>query len=54
VTQVAAQLVSQFGLEAADYARDQVEIAVGLDDEDSAQAWLDIADAADDLLRKPT
>jgi hypothetical protein len=54
VTQVAAQLVSQFGAEAAAYARDQNEIAIGLDDENSAQAWLDIAVAADDLLRKPT
>ena len=54
VAQVAAQLVSQFGAEAAAYARDQNEIAIGLDDEESARAWLDIADAADDLLRKPT
>ena len=53
-TQVAAQLVSQFGAGAAAYARDQNEIAIGLDDEESARAWLDIADAADDLLRKPT
>ena len=54
VAQVAAQLVSQFGAGAAAYARDQNEIAIGLDDEESARAWLDIADAADDLLRKPT
>ena len=50
VTQVAAQLVSQFGAEAAAYARDQNEIAIGLDDRDSAQAWLDIAEAADKLI----
>ena len=54
VTQVAAQLVSEFGAEAVAYARDQAEIAVGLDDEESTRAWFDIADAADDLLRKPT
>jgi hypothetical protein len=53
VTQVAAQLVSQFGAEAAAYARDQNEIAIGLDDEDSAQAWLDIAEAADKLIATP-
>jgi hypothetical protein len=50
VTQVAAQLVSQFGAEAAAYARDQNEIAIGLDDEDSA---LDIAEAADKLIATP-
>jgi hypothetical protein len=54
VTQVAAQLVSEFGAEAAAYTWDQAEIAVGLDDEESARAWFDIVDAADDLLRKPT
>ena len=53
VAQVAAQLVSQFGAESGAYARDQAEISIGLDDQDSAQAWLDIANAADDLLRNP-
>ena len=50
VMQVAAQLVGQFGAEAAAYARDQNEIAIGLDDDVSAQAWLDIAEAADKLI----
>ena len=35
---------------AAAYAGDLAEIAIGLDDENSAQAWFDIADAAADLI----
>jgi len=50
VTQVAAQLVRQMAGAAAAYAGDLAEIAIGLDDENSAQAWFDIADAAADLI----
>jgi hypothetical protein len=37
---------------AAAYAGDLAEIAIGLDDEDSAEAWFDIADAAADLIAR--
>jgi hypothetical protein len=52
VTQVAAQLVRQMAGAAAAYAGDLAEIAIGLDDEDSAEAWFDIADAAADLIAR--
>ena len=51
VVTVAADMVRRFGANAAVYLRDQAEISAGLGDASSAEAWSDIAAAADMILR---
>jgi hypothetical protein len=51
VVTVAVDMVRRYGANAAVHLRDQAEIAAGLGDASSAQAWDDIAEAADIILR---
>jgi hypothetical protein len=48
--QVAYDLIGQFGVNAAPYARDQAEIAAGIGAAFTAEIWHDIADTIDRLL----
>jgi hypothetical protein len=54
VKAAAAQYVRDMGPEATGYLREMQEIAFSLSDADSAQAWRDIAEAAQALLLAPT
>lgn len=47
---VAREMLDLHGAEAVRRLRDQASIAAGLGDSLSAQAWLDIAEAVQDLL----
>jgi uncharacterized protein YbjT (DUF2867 family) len=51
VARVAAELIGQMGEGAARFAQDQAEIATGLEDQLSTEVWLEIADAAAELVR---
>ena len=50
VVTVAADVVRRYGEEALPHLYDRAEIAAGLNDAASVEAWLDIADAAERLL----
>jgi ABC-type branched-subunit amino acid transport system substrate-binding protein len=51
---VAARYLRDMGSEALRYLREMQELAAGLSDADSAEAWRDIADAARVILFTPT
>lgn len=50
VVAVAADLVRRHGQDALSHIRDQAEIAAGLGDDVSLNAWTDIAEAAATLM----
>ena len=51
---VAARYLQDMGSEALRYLREMQELAAGLSDANSAEAWRDIADAARVILFTPT
>jgi hypothetical protein len=51
VSRTAAELVALMGRDVIAYLRSRAEIAAGIADRVSEQAWLDIAEAAGNLLR---
>ena len=52
VEQVAREYVQRHGTDSLDVLRDLAEVADQIDDYASAEAWRDIADAAERISRK--